>query len=184
MAAFVRCLFLTAGLTVGFSQFTLAQTARIAHLSHSGSLERLDAAVDNFGDIRIPFVVDSIRLTSDSTTLEYGKWRDDNPERIRSTRLVFKATTKDKREMVQYYHEHHPKVKLIGFDTTDVPAKMVLPVRRKHADKRKKSDSPINVSAAPPQHPGVLLAVVLIVGLGSLGWLLGEWPRPAATSAA
>lgn len=183
-----KLLFATVLLSGNLVRPVLAQTSRIAHFSHSGSTETLgaDEATDNFGGpplSRTPlsppesaFIYDSIRLTSDSTALEYGKWRAGyhNPEQVRSRRLVFKATTKDKREMVQYYHEHHPQVKLIGFDTTDIPARGVPHVRTKRLKKQIKSAVPSSIPMVPPQHPGVLLAVALIVGLGSLGWLLGE----------
>ena len=163
-------------------QPVVAQTARIAHFSHSGSVVTLDAAVDNFGGpIPTPyFKVDSIRLISDTTALGYGRWhRIDNDEKTLQIRLAAQVEKKPERltkqQLVREYQHYQPDVKLIGFDSTPVVAP--APLLKKQKIKRKKSAF-LPATPAPPRHPGVALAVALILAMGGLGWLLGE-RRPA-----
>lgn len=90
----------------------------------------------------------------------------------------------NKQATVRFYQEKRPSVKLIGFDSTqsDKQSAMPIPLLKKQKSKRKKSAS-LPITPAPPQHPGVALAVALILTLGAAGWLLGERkprPQPAA----
>ncbi|MBF9224335.1 hypothetical protein [Hymenobacter ruricola] len=172
---------ITAGLTVGLLRPVLAQTARIAHLSHSGSAAKLDEAdsEDNFGGpIQPPyFKADSIRLISDTTAMGYGRWHKiDNKETTLQIRLAARIEKKPvrltKQQLVREYQHYQPEVKLIGFDSTAKPAASA-PTLKKQNTKRKKSVFAPTISA-PAQHPGVALAVALILTLTGAGWLLGE----------
>ena len=167
-----------------------AQTARIAHLSHGGSLAALDAAADNFGLPSQPsFQADSVRLVSDTAAVEYGRWygyrvcKEQANEKTHLVRLAASATTNSQRptkqELIKEYQNYRPHVKLIGFDSAAKPA-VLAPVLKKQKVKRKKSTFFAAAPALPP-HPGVALAVALVLGLAGAGWLLGERrPQPAA----
>ena len=174
----------TALLVAGAMCPATAQTARIARLSHSGSVETLAADEDNFGIAPQPyFSADSVRLISDTTALEYGNWyRVGEEQKKVKTNMVRLAapTAKEsqlitKRELINSYQGREPQVKLIGFDSTKTPSQ---PVLKQQKTKRKKSAfAPTTMDT--PQHPGVGLAVALILGLSGAGWLLGERrPRP------
>lgn len=70
---FIRCALL-AGLVVALAQPAMAQTARIAHFSHGGSLETLDATatLDNFGTPPYFPRVDSVHVDAEDEVTEYG----------------------------------------------------------------------------------------------------------------
>ena len=166
-----------------------AQTARIAHLSHSGSLETLDAAADNFGLPSPTFMVDSVRLLSDTTALEYGQLfrirRNDKWAR-NETRTIRFSSRKERQQQIQTYQQQRPAIKIISYDTLLKSATPQLqsgaPTLKKQKTKRKKSAF-LPAVPAPPQHPGVALAVAAILVLTGAGWLLGE-PKPRPQPAA
>jgi|GEM_PF-2556308 len=181
-------LLLIAGLVAGGLRPALAQTARIAHLSHGGSVETLDAAADNFGIPPMPyFLADSVRLLSDTAALEYGNWyRVSEEQKKVQTHLVRLAapSTKNpglitKRELLKNYQNYQPAVKLIGFDSTAKPVTPAPAIQKQKAKRRKSAFLP--VVPAPPQHPGVALVVAAILTFAGAGWLLGQRrPQPAA----
>ncbi|MDO7877490.1 hypothetical protein Q5H93_22315 [Hymenobacter sp. ASUV-10] len=185
----MKIIALTAALVALLTSVAPAQTARIAHLSHSGSLTALDAAADNFGTRPMPpyFVADSVRLLSDTTAIQYGHWSRASKERSEEkTHIVRLATADDqglatKRSTVNYYQRYRPEVKLIGFDSTTKPA-APAPVLKKQKARRKKA-ALYPAVPAPPQHPGVGLAVAAILLFAGAGWLLGE-RRPGPQSQA
>ncbi len=163
---------------------TLAQTARIAHFSHSGSVSTLgsNAKADNFGIPYPHFVEDSLRLTSDTTALAYGQWRvyanSDDKKYKEKTRVVGFGrgySKKDRRELVRYYQQYHPNVKLIGFDSTAAPATVPpMPVKLKSKNKRRKAAGNVMIPAVPPHSTDVWWGTALLLGLAGAGWLLGE----------
>lgn len=187
---------LTAGLAVGLFQSVTAQTARIAHLSHSGSAATLVTAegTDNFGIPSPYFNADSIRMLSDTVALAYGKWVDfqyHNNTAASKARYNRKTDTlqlgrnyfSNKREIVRYYRRYHPEIKLIDFDTTEAPVNALPPVKVKQKTKRRKAGAFI-IPTIPARPAGVGLgAVALILTLAGLGWLLGK-RRPAQPLAA
>ncbi|MFD2718630.1 hypothetical protein ACFST9_07875 [Hymenobacter monticola] len=163
---------------------TAAQTARIGHLSHGGSsVAALDAVADNFGLPEPRFIADSIKFLSDTTTLEYGKWNSygysDPTAKVRTHQFASRHQGQYKVSVKRYVSEKRmdkPEVKVLAYDTIPKP----VPLPKKQKTKHKKSAF---VPAAPvlPQHPGVALAVALVLILGGAGWLLGERkPQPAA----
>ncbi|MBF9224336.1 hypothetical protein [Hymenobacter ruricola] len=194
---------------------TLAQTARIAHFSHSGSLATLDAAMatreDNFGDIcRHLFKVQTIVATSETTAVLHGKMvfvcmgkpvkdslRSAHPRTATASwggkrgQMVYipaemsfscACSVATRPVVARRFELFYPEAQLIGFDSSQkfTPA---IPVLKKQKPKRKKSAfTPIFF--APPRHPGVAMAVALILTLTGAGWLLGERPRPVVGSAA
>ena len=162
----------------------VAQTARIAHFSHSGSAATLAEAADNFGLPSHPtFLADSIKLISDTVAVEYGRWngyRVTKEEAKEKTHLVRLATPATKQQLLKEYQLYRPHVKLIGFDSTAKPVESA-PVLKKQKLKRKKSAAFV-VPLSPPSHPGVALAIAAILVLAGAGWLLGE--RPVAETPA
>lgn len=162
-----------------------AQTARIAHFSHSGGLATLAAeeAADNFGTPRAYFAVDSIRLISDTSALEYGKWHGYHAAGKPAVQTqVFSSHRADARVSAKAYiiqsTQYQPHIKIVGYDTISKSAAPAVPTPtvKKQKTKRKKSAA-LPIAPETPQHPGVLLGVLLVIGLGTAGWLLGEQPR-------
>jgi hypothetical protein len=168
-----------------------AQTARIAHFSHSGGLATLadEAAADNFGTPPAYFAVDSIRLISDTSALEYGKWHGYHAAGKPEVQTqVFSSHRAEGRTSAKAYitqsTQYQPRIKIVGYDTIPkgaTPAVGVPTVEKRKTKRRKSAALP--ATPMPPQHPGVLLGVLLILGLGGAGWLLGERPRPTAEPA-
>ncbi|MBO2008247.1 hypothetical protein [Hymenobacter negativus] len=166
------------GLIAGLARPALAQTARIAHFSHSGSMATLNVLADNFGEVAPYFVVDSIKFLSDTTTLEYGSWQGHRnvPTDKTSIHQFNSRLWGDNRVSAKSYIEDvrsaRPQLKVVGYDTL-LPTQKPTPVLKKQKTKRKKSAF-IPVTPVPPQHPGVMLAVAAILVLTGAGWLLGE----------
>ncbi|GAA4364559.1 hypothetical protein GCM10023185_34170 [Hymenobacter saemangeumensis] len=151
-----------------------AQTARIAHLSHGGSAETLDAAADNFGLGDAVFFVDSIRLLSDTTALEFGSWqgvmikKEQSKERVRTLKFSSRQVGHSQVSAKSYVEQtarFHPKLKILAYDT-------LPPVLKKQKAKRKKS-AYLPAVPTPPQHPGLGLGVAVLLTLAGAGWLLG-----------
>ncbi|MDO7847996.1 hypothetical protein Q5H92_16645 [Hymenobacter sp. M29] len=174
---------------------TAAQTARMAHFSHSGSAATLatEEGADNFGIPSPYFNADSIRLLSDTVALAYGKWVDfqfhDNSaaskayySRKTDTLRLGHYDFKNRGEIVRYYRRYHPEIKLIDFDTTQVPVNALPPAKVKQKTKRRKAGAFI-IPTIPARPDGVTLAVAGILALSGAGWLLGE-RRPTQTPAA
>jgi hypothetical protein len=176
-----------------------AQTARIAHLSHGGSLATLAAeaeATDNFGLPPARFFVDTIVATSDTTAVVHGRlsrWK--TTEGSRSTRTIsygkpayqqFAATGPQSRgTAVRLLQQRYPGAKLVGFDTLAKPTPApALPAGKQRKRKRTESALLDVGSPAPPQHPGVWLALAAIVALGAAGALLSDKPRPVSAKIA
>ena len=169
-----------------------AQTARIAHYSHSGSLETLASAVaeDNFGWYQPSFHTDSARLLSEKVVLLYGRWSGSalsEKQRKAKTDTLYLGKPNamhSPAEVAALYQKYYPQVKLIGFDgvgAVDKPSKSSSPEQKttKRKTKQKKKAAFVMPSpAAPAQSPGIWLAATLVVGLAGAGWLLGE-RRPA-----
>jgi hypothetical protein len=186
MRTYFTRLLLTAGLAVGLFECAQAQTARIAHLSHSGSAVTLDEEVDSFGIPPSHFAADSVEILSDSTAREYGRWQGyhhgdekTNIVRFATPRQGYRTT---KQQYLASHKQYQPQVKIIRRDSVTTPqangpAGLEL---KKQRTKHKKS---VFIPAAPPQHPGVALAVALILTLAGAGWLLGE-RRPTQPQAA
>jgi len=165
-----------------------AQTARIAHLSHGGNLETLDAAGDNFGLPSHKFQLDSVCLISDSMAVEYGQWFRVSPDdkwAWKEIRPVTFRTRLERRKQLRLYEAQVPRVKILKHDTI-VPAdapKPQAPALKKQKPKRKKAAF-VPAMPAPPQHPGLWLGTALLLSLAGAGWLLsGPDQRPRATPA-
>lgn len=180
-----RC-FLLMAFGAGLLQPALAQTARIAHLSHGGSLATLDATADNFGIPPSHFVADSIEILPDSTAREYGKWTGYRPSAEKTTIVQFAypqrspANRKLAQEYIAVQQKYRPQVKVIKRDTVTAASKSVpdAPTLKKQKTRRKKAVF-LPPAVSPPQRPGVALAVAGILVLTGAGGLLGERkPRP------
>jgi len=156
-----------------------AQTGRIAHFSHGGSVATLAAAeaADNFGipTSRSEHITDSLVYLNDSLAMSYGRlrvvrWQAGEEE-------LKKAKWQPDNEQVQYYSQayhpqrwqdavkdlrrQHPQAKLIGFDKQ--PKKLG----------RKKPTSQLSFPKRPFQY-SFWRGVAGVVGLGAVGWLLGR----------
>ncbi|MDO7847995.1 hypothetical protein Q5H92_16640 [Hymenobacter sp. M29] len=161
------------------AQTAVAQTARIAHLSHSGSMATLEAAADNFGIPPSHFEADSIEILTDSTAREYGRWT--GYHKAGKTNVVQFGYAKhgygkSVRQYITSKQQYHPHLKVIRRDSVaakEAP-KLTTPVLEKQKVKRKKSALLPTTVPAPPQHPGVALAIAAILVLAGAGWLLGE----------
>jgi hypothetical protein len=119
-------LWILLALAAGLSHAAPAQTAHIAHLSHSGGAATLVEAgmLDNFGIIPPYFAVDSVRLLSDTMALEYVRWNFMHSEqeslREQKTNLVTypkRNGWSQKQQLARYYQEGRPKIKVLGFDS-------------------------------------------------------------------
>jgi len=160
----------------------VAQTARIAHLSHGGSAETWEVAADNFGELAPVFEVDSIRFLSDTTTLEYGSWQGRHNTRTdKTTTYQFNSRLwgdnhVSAKSYVEQSRRYRPQIKIVGYDTLP-PAPKPAPVLKKQKTKRKKAAF-LPPAPAPPRHPGAGLVVVTLLVCAGAGWLLGG-RRPA-----
>ena len=159
----------------------LAQTGRIAHFSHGGSLATLAAAekaADNFGNPPPYFLADSVRYLSETRVVQYGKWYWVNrKEKTDTLRLPQKMLAAEAARYVQHSYDvrwvyGRPKV-LVGFDsTTKVPAAQ--------PSKSKRKATANWLLPVPPAGPG--LALLVLAGLAGAGWLL-VGPRPSLAEA-
>lgn len=166
-----------------------AQTARIAHLSHGGSLETLAAAeaLDNFGLPSPKFIVDSIRFLSDTTALEYGTWRwargsDLEKEKVRTHKFSSRQAGDSPipaKKYVEQKARYQPALKVLAYDTLPAPA----PVLKKQKTKRKKAALLITLPAEPPRQYGLWLGAACVLGLAGAGWLLGGRAQPGLAPA-
>ena len=174
-----------------------AQTARIAHLSHGGSLAALaeSETTDDFGIPPTRFIADTIVAISDTTAVVYGRIsRWGNGEGTRSTRAIdygkhaYQQATatgpQSRGTAVRLLQQRYPDAKLVGFDTLAKPATPVMPPLKKHKTKRKRQEGAMLPPVTPPQHPGVWLALAAIIGLGAAGLFLHEKPSPTFTKTA
>ena len=73
------------------------------------------------------------------------------------------------------YRQSKP-IKVVHRDTAKARAAPVQNLKKQRT-KRKKSAF-LSSALAPPQYPGVALAVAAILVLTGAGWLLGERPQP------
>ena len=187
---------------LSFSGFgALAQTARIAYLSHGGSLAAPaeGESVDNFGLPTARFIADTIVATSDTTAVVHGRmsrW-EGSGEGARTTRTinygkhVYQQATatgpQSRGTAVRVLQQRYPSAKLVGFDTLAKPTAPAMPPLKQQKTKRKRPEGaalPMLPPAGPPQHPGVWLALGAIIGLGGAGLLLHEKPLPMFKSVA
>lgn len=182
---------------LGFGGFAAqGQTARIAYLSHGGSLAEAaaSAAADNFGLPPARFVADTIVATSDTTAVAHGRVsRFSNGEGTRSVRAInygkhtyqeSTASGPQSRGMaVRLLQQRYPKATLVGFDTLAKPAAPPLKKQKKKHKRPEGAVLPALPPAGPPQHPGVWLALVAIVGLGTAGLLLSDKMRALPSEA-
>ena len=183
---------LLAGLASGLP--ATAQTGRIAHFSHGGSLAALATAevADNLGiPYREPVVkADTVIATSDTTAVVHGTATDSDNIRRRTTRPIYYGwpyyqridTTgpQSKAAAVRLLQQRYPDAKLIGFDTlAKPPAAPAVEVKKRKVKRKQKA---AGAFFAPPAHPGVWLAVATMLGLAGAGFLLGDKPRPTAPS--
>lgn len=194
MATLVLRLFLVVVLAGTVVRPAAAQTARIAHFSHGGSVETLaaDGVTDNFGTPP-HFQLDSVRILSDTTAVEYGWWINGNGGGRLDTlhwknKHIDNFEKRSWQETAKYYRGVAPKIKIIGADgiqkkSASAPVPKDAPLPRKQKTKRKKA-ALLPVAPVLPQHPGVALAVAALLVLTAAGWLLGGRPRPMAGSVA
>lgn len=159
-----------------------AQTARIAHFSHGGSLATLaeDATADNFGlPTRVYRNLKIIRL-SDTTVLVQGQqqYHGDNHSWQPLKELIqFRTFEKDSVSRGSGYFtttrsgtrilplelikQTYPNAELVGFD-------------KKHKTRRKSS---FKIGFPVLQLPPSGLGIMLVLLLAGAGWLLGGEPR-------
>ena len=185
---------LTLALLLAAAAPAAAQTARIAHASHSGSPETLaaDAAADNYG-IGPYFFTDSVRLLTDTTALEYGRWRFiENQmqarEKIRKVQFAscrsFGNHRANRTRYLQSLQSAHHPVKLVS-DTLPAAsrASTTRPVKAKTKRKRQEAAlTPLPAAPDGPTVPGSLLVAAGVLLLAGAGWLLAAAPdkRPLA----
>lgn len=191
MATFVSPSILALSLGTTLMPPALAQTARVAHLSHGGSLATLAEAeaLDNFG-LAPAFEADSVVRISDTTAIGYGQYAGRakrQPAATKTIRYASRTQPKSQAAKVQQLQQRYPAAKLVGFDSIPKPAlPPPAPVQEKQKPRRKQPEGATTYATppAPPRHPGVLVGVAVIVALGGLGWLLGERTRPKLARAA
>ena len=157
-----------------------AQTGRIAHFSHGGSVATLPAGVagDNFGlpSRKEEYATDSLVYLNDSMAVSYGRYRS-VPWRA-STAELNKAAWQPYNNPIQYYsgqyerqkwqealqalQQQHPQAKQIGFD------------KQLKTRSRRKSSSRSQVFPRRPFQYSFWREAAGVAGLGVVGWLLGK----------
>ncbi|MGI4871850.1 MAG: hypothetical protein ACRYFX_11825 [Janthinobacterium lividum] len=153
-------------LGVGGLPAALAQTGRIAHFSHGGSVATLGAVVDNFGlvmDHRVEKVTrlnDSIALMEGQESRNGGpwypsKWQEQYHE---GKRIPVK-------QALAQLRGRYPQAKFVGFDGET----------KRKATYRKGASGSVWLGSPPTNGP-VLLAV--LATLAGVDWLLAGKPRP------
>ena len=157
---------------------SLAQTGRIAHLSHGGSAATLAAAeksADNFGQLMPYFEIDSILYVSDSTVLKYGKWRYCSDCKGRKNPLVGVLNPKRNAATAARYFKqsyYHKTPKLVGFDSLASPVN-----QGQRKPKSGSSEQPAGRTQTFPKRPfqySYWRGLAGVVALGAVGWLLGK----------
>lgn len=193
----MKYLTLTLALLLATTAPAAAQTARIAHFSHGGSLATLDAAAaaDNFGIIRIPshFVTDSVRFLSDTTSLEYGKWtggyydKENSSDKDRTVQFAGKRVDKlrmfSRAKYLESLRRLEQPVKVVG-DTMLDASKATKHQLFKTKHRRKESAlAPMPTVPGGPAVPGGLLLGAGVLLLAGAGWLLtAADKRPLASA--
>ena len=158
----------------------VAQTGRIAHFSHGGSTATLvaeQAAADNFGEPMPYFVPDSVRFLSGKMALSYGKWHwGGNGSTTDTLRFPEKYSPQ---QAATYTRQLYTRAKLIGFDSVGSSRKAAPMVERPVKAKHKKRAARTN-TALPASSAGLSLGALVILGVASVGWLLGGKKQPAS----
>ena len=168
----------------------LAQTGRIAHFSHGGSLATLaqeGAAADNFGTPTAYFEVDSVRYLSEDAVMGYGRWRwTGRKETTYTLRLPKKMSAALAARYVRKndleWHWSSSAVakrgmKLLGFDSTRLARPEGLPGQPAGEGQRRRRKASLSVLLVQPP-AGSGLAALLLLGLAGAGWRLAGQPRP------
>ena len=157
-----------------------AQTGRIAHLSHGGSVATLASAeaTDNFGlpPMRSEEMTDSLVCLNDSMAFSYGRYRSVRWQA--GEEALKKAAWQPTSEQVQYYsgpyqlqrweeavqdlRRQYPEAKLLKFE------------KQSKKQGRKKSTSQSQAFPKRPFQYSFWRGVAGVAGLGAVGWLLGR----------
>jgi len=151
----------------------LAQTGRIAHFSHGGSAATLavtSAAGDNFGlweeykYAKITWLNDSLVLVEGQRRWPGGAWQ---PLRVQQYHDCARHSASPKETMTRL-REQFPEAVFVGFEAAN---------SRKAKRKRRKAAL---TGATAPQSPapGRWLALAVVAGLGTMGWLLPGKAQP------
>jgi len=152
---------------------TAAQTGRIAHLSHGGSAATLAAAAaagDNFGlweeykYAKITRLNDSLVLVEGQRRWPGGAWQ---PLKVQQYHDCARHSASPK-EIMTKLRKQFPEAVFVGFEAAN---------SRKAKRKRRKAAL---TGATAPQSPapGRWLALAVVAGLGTMGWLLPGKAQP------
>jgi hypothetical protein len=151
----------------------LAQTGRITHFSHGGSVATLvaeEAAADNFGDPMPYFLPDSVRFLSGKMAVAYGKWQFAYRPAVTTDTIKFPEKY-SRRQAAVYTRQLYTRARLVGFDSVRGPGE-ARPLPPPGKRKKKSATRKAPMSSGPGMG-------TLVVALAAVGWLLGG-NKPAA----
>jgi len=187
MKFFLHSLLPVLSLLVGITATpAMAQTALIAHRSHSGTIATFDAtANENFGLPPSTYITDSVMRISDTLAVRYGQVHHYNGRSARQTQdtLSYNVPPSAPQITVEKLRAQYPKAKFLGFDSPQPPPK---PIRGRR--KRSTLVVPPTSDNGPTARPGLPRTVGVVAGslllLLALGWGACTWRRPVAPEGA
>ena len=154
----------------------LAQTGRIAHLSHGGGTATLVTAerADNFGIPPTEYKYERVTRLNDSMMLVEGQQRGYGSQRPWQPvqwqqQFHWAGQPERSQQMLGYLRKQYAEAQLVGFDTT-----ATSPLRRK-----KSGTTLITQPPGSTRLPGSSWALLALAALAGAGWRLSAKVRPA-----
>ena len=163
-----------------------AQTGRIAHFSHGGSVAALAGAADNFGNpalVHVEWKLDTLTYLNDSIAVHRGQarsWISSTSEASATWHrevqghqyksYLYPDEPKAPAAIIERLHQRFPQATFIGFHKL-MKAKLTRPAPRR----------PSNRSQSFPLRPfqySFWRGLCSVAAIGAVGWLLGK-KRPA-----
>ena len=188
MKSFLNSLLPVLSLLVGVTATpAMAQTALIAHRSHSGTIATFDAAAtnDNFGLPPSIHITDSVLRISDTLAVLYGQvqhYKEKHARQIQDT-FSYNVPPAAPQTTVEKLRAQYPEAKFLGFDQPQPPPKPL-----KGRRKRSALVVPPTSDNDPTAGPGLPRTVGMVAGslllLLALGWGATTWRRPLAPEGA